>query len=62
MQTNIKNYYFKRYGIGRKNQSGDWKKYTRFLKIFPQYFATSPDFYNDEEIEVEKNYYWIFKC
>ena len=51
MPTNIKNYYFKRYGIGRKNQSGDWKKYTRFLKIFPQYFATSPDFYNDEEIE-----------
>jgi hypothetical protein len=34
---------------------GDWKKYTRFLKIFPQYFATSPsDFYNDEEIEVVK--------
>ena len=41
--------------LAEKNQSGDWKKYTRFLKIFPQYFATSPcDFYNDEEIEVVK--------
>ena len=41
--------------LAEKNQSEDWKKYTRFLKIFPQYFATSPsDFYNDEEIEVIK--------
>ena len=41
--------------LAEKNQSEDWKKYTRFLKIFPQYFATSPcDFYNDEEIEVVK--------
>jgi len=41
--------------LAEKNQSRDWKKYTRFLKIFPQYFATSPcDFYNDEEIEVVK--------
>ena len=46
--------------LAEKNQTSDWKKYTRFLKIFPQYFAKSPsDFYNDEEIEVEKNYYWI---
>lgn len=30
-------------------------RYTRFLKIFPQYFAKSPsDFYNDDEIETVK--------
>ena len=41
--------------LAEKNQSSDWKKYTRFLKIFPQYFAKSPsDFYNDDEIETVK--------
>lgn len=41
--------------LAEKNQSSDWKKYTRFLKILPQYFAKSPsDFYNDDEIETVK--------
>ena len=41
--------------LAEKNQSSDWKKYTRFLKIFPQYFASCPnDFYNDSEIETVK--------
>jgi hypothetical protein len=41
--------------LAEKNQSEDFKKYTRFLKIFPQYFANSPsDFFNDDEIETVK--------
>ena len=41
--------------LAEKNQSLEYKKYTRFLKFFPQYFAKSPsDFYNDNEIETRK--------
>jgi len=30
--------------LAEKNQSGDWKKYTRFFKISPQYFAAHHGF------------------
>ena len=41
--------------LAEKNQDEDFKKHTRFLKIFPQYFAMSVEsFYADLEIETIK--------
>lgn len=42
--------------LSKKNQDTDFKKHSRFLKIFPLYFATNaPDFYDDPEIiEIKK--------
>jgi len=38
--------------LAKKNQQENYKKYTRSLKIFPQYFAiNTEDFYHDPEIE-----------
>ena len=37
--------------LARKNQQENYKKYTRFLKIFSQYFVGhTEDFYDDPEI------------
>ena len=44
--------------LDEKNQTSNYKKYIRFLKIFPQYFEESPaDFYIDKEIKRLKNFY-----
>jgi len=41
--------------LAKKNQDEDFKKHTRFLKIFPQYFAINvQSFYEDPEIETIK--------
>ena len=41
--------------LAKKNQDADFKKHTRFLKIFPQYFAMNVEsFYADPEIETIK--------
>ena len=41
--------------LARKNTGENYKKYTRFLKIFPQYFAINvQSFYDDPEIETIK--------
>ena len=41
--------------LAEKNQDKDFKKHTRFLKIFPQYFAMNVEtFYADPEIETIK--------
>ena len=41
--------------LAEKNQDEDFKKHTRFLKIFPQYFAKNmQSFYEDPEIETIK--------
>ena len=41
--------------LAKKNQGEDFKKHTRFLKIFPQYFAINvQSFYEDPEIETIK--------
>tara|TARA_B100000780_G_scaffold35903_1_gene22402 strand:- start:3544 stop:3756 length:213 start_codon:yes stop_codon:yes gene_type:complete len=43
--------------LAEKNQTTDYKKYIRFLKIFPQYFAELPaDFYTDKEIQSVKKF------
>lgn len=41
--------------LAEKNQDEDFKSHTRFLKIFPQYFAMNvQNFYEDPEIETIK--------
>lgn len=41
--------------LAKKNQDADFKKHTRFLKIFPQYFTMNLEsFYADPEIETIK--------
>ena len=41
--------------LATKNTGENYKKYTRFLKIFPQYFAINvQSFYDDPEIETIK--------
>ena len=41
--------------LAEKNQGEDFKKHSRFLKIFPQYFAMNiQSFYDDPEIETIK--------
>jgi ribosomal protein S19 len=39
--------------LAEKNQGENFKKHSRFLKIFPQYFAMNvQSFYEDPEIEI----------
>ena len=39
--------------LAKKSRGGNYKSYTRFLKIFPQYFAINvQSFYDDPEIEI----------
>ena len=41
--------------LAEKNRDADFKKHTRFLKIFPQYFSMNvQSFYADPEIETIK--------
>ena len=41
--------------LAEKNQGEDFKKHSRFLKIFPQYFAMNvQSFYEDTETETIK--------
>ena len=38
--------------LAEKNQDDDFKKHTRFIKMFPQYFAMNvQSFYEDPETE-----------
>ena len=38
--------------LAKKNQQQNYKKYTRFLKIFPQYFSNNKaDFYDDLKLK-----------